>query len=88
MTTQKKNYRVSVTKTLRIEFDLAKLDDQFWNEFNSSIDDRGGPDVDYLAEHVAWNYVQGDTLFVEGIGDLKEMGVRVIEDTNDVEIEG
>jgi len=83
----KKKFRVNVTKTIEVEFDLAKLDDEFWNDFNTSIYDRGGPDIDYLAEHAAWNYVQGDTDFIEGIGPLKEMNITIAEVDSDVTID-
>ena len=83
----RKAYRVFVTKTIEVSFDMDKLDDEFWSDFNSSIDDRGGPDPEYLAEHAAWNYAQGDHDFIEGIGDLTEMGVRITETDSDVEVE-
>lgn len=82
----KKSFEVSVKKIIKVEFDVAKLDDEFWREFNETIDDRGGPDIDYLAEHAAWNFVQGEDRFIEGIGDLKEMGVEISEIDSDVEI--
>jgi hypothetical protein len=82
-----RSFKVSVTKVLTVTFDEAKLDDQFWREFNESITDRGGPDIEYLAEHAGWNHVQGDTQFIEGIGPLKEMGVQISEVDSEVEVE-
>lgn len=82
----KKRFEVSVTKTLSVEFDTDKLDDEFWRDFNSSISDRGGPDLEYLAEHAAWNFVQGEERFIEGIGPLDEMGVKIREIDSDVEV--
>lgn len=84
---ERKTYRVTVTKTVEVTFDMAKLDDEFWADFNSSITDRGGPDVEYLAEHAAWNFVQGEDQFIEGIGDLKEMGVVIRDVDSDIEAE-
>ncbi|MFC3206824.1 hypothetical protein [Aquamicrobium soli] len=83
----KQTYRVAVTKIIEVTLDLAKLDAEFWDEFNSSITDRGGPDLDYIAEHIAWNYAQGAEDFVEGVGPLKEMNITVHEVDGDVEIE-
>lgn len=83
----RKTYRVFVTKTIEVSFDMDKLDDEFWSDFNSSINDRGGADPEYLAEHAAWNYSQGDHDFIEGIGDLTEMGIRIAETDSDVEVE-
>lgn len=84
----KKTYRVAVTKFISVTFDLDKLDAEFWHDFNTSIDDRGGPDPDYLAEHAAWNFVQGDTQFIEGIGPLDEMNITISEVDSDTEIVG
>ena len=69
------------------DLDTDKLDADFWEEFNSMITDRGGPDNEYLAEHIAWNFVQGDDEFVEGVGDLKEMNISVAEAGSDVSSE-
>lgn len=80
-------YHVAVTKIIEVTLDTDKLDAEFWDEFNSSITDRGGPDNDYIAEHIAWNYVQGAEDFVEGVGPLKEMNITVREVDSDVEIE-
>jgi hypothetical protein len=57
--------------------DRSKFDDTFWREFNENMVDRGGPDFEYLAQHIAWNVSQGSLSFVEGVGDLREMGVTV-----------
>lgn len=80
-------YRVVVTKIIEVRLDRGKFGDEFWEEFNETIDDIGGQDFDYLAEHIAWNYVQGDDDFVEGVGPLKEMDVKVSEIGSNVEIE-
>lgn len=78
-------FKVEVTKYITVSFDDSKLDDQFWEEFNSTISDRGGPDLYYLAEHAAWNFVQGDSEFIEGIGPLKEMNISISETGSDVD---
>jgi hypothetical protein len=83
----KKTYRVAVTKIISVTLDLDKLDAEFWRDFNTSIDDRGGADPDYLAEHAAWNFVQGDTDFIEGIGPLGEMNIKISEIDSEVEVE-
>lgn len=80
----KRAFAVEVTRSYIVEFDTDKLDDEFWAEFNSTITDRGGEDLPYLAEHAVWNFMQGDTEFIEGIGDLKEAGVVISEDQSDV----
>lgn len=79
-------FEVTVSKIIEVEFDREKLTPAFWAEFNSTITDRGGPDVEYLAEHAAWNFVQGAENFVEGIGDLKEMGVKMHEVGSDIDV--
>lgn len=68
---------VEVTRTIEVSMDRSKFDDDFWREFNESMVDRGGPDFEYLAQHIAWNVAQGSGSFVEGVGDLREMGVTV-----------
>lgn len=83
----KQKYSVAVTKYIDVTLDTDKLDDDFWKEFNSLITDRGGPDNEYLAEHVAWNVVQGYDDFVEGVGDLKEMSITASETGSDVSVE-
>ncbi len=83
----KQKYSVAVTKYIDVTLDTDKLDADFWNEFNSLITDRGGPDNEYLAEHVAWNVVQGYDDFVEGVGDLKEMNITASETGSDVSVE-
>ncbi|MEN5297508.1 hypothetical protein ABE530_04025 [Brucella sp. TWI559] len=83
----KQKYFVAVTKYIDVTLDTDKLDADFWNEFNSLITDRGGPDNEYLAEHVAWNVVQGYDDFVEGVGDLKEMNITTSETGSDVSVE-
>lgn len=83
----KQRFEVSVTKILTVEFDVSKLDDEFWEEFNGSISDRGGPDVEYLAKHAGWNFVQGDEDFIEGIGSLDDMNVVIREIDSNVEVE-
>lgn len=83
----KKKFSVAVTKYIDVTLDTDKLDADFWEEFNSMITDRGGPDNEYLAEHIAWNFVQGDDEFVEGVGDLKEMNISVAEAGSDVSSE-
>lgn len=80
----KQKFSVAVTKYIDVTLDTDKLDADFWEEFNSMITDRGGPDNEYLAEHIAWNFVQGDDEFVEGVGDLKEMNISVAEAGSDV----
>lgn len=82
----KRVFKVSVTKFVSVEFDTDKLNDEFWREFNETIYDRGGPDIEYLAEHVAWNFVQGDDRFIEGIGPLDEMNVSVREIDSEVDV--
>ena len=83
----KQKFSVAVTKYIDVTLDTDKLDADFWEEFNSMITDRGGPDNEYLAEHIAWNFVQGDYEFVEGVGDLKEMNISVAEAGSDVSSE-
>jgi len=83
----KQTFSVAVTKYIDVTLDTDKLDADFWEEFNSMITDRGGPDNEYLAEHIAWNFVQGDDEFVEGVGDLKEMNISVAEAGSDVSSE-
>lgn len=83
----KKSFEVAITKTLRVEFDSTKLTDEFWRDFNEMISDRGGPDIEYLAEHVGWNYVQGYEKFIEGIGEIKEMGISIEERSDGVEVQ-
>ncbi|KAB2693362.1 hypothetical protein [Brucella intermedia] len=83
----KQKFSVAVTKYIDVTLDTDKLDADFWEEFNSMITDRGGPDNEYLAEHIAWNFVQGDDEFVEGVGDLKEMNISVAEAGSDVSSE-
>ena len=80
-------YLVAVTKYIEVRLDPSKLDAEFWDDFNSTITDRGGPDEEYLAEHIAWNFVQGDQYFIEGVGDLNEMNITVIEEDSDVQSE-
>jgi len=82
-----KTFRVAVTKYLEVRLNTEKLDAEFWHDFNTSITDRGGEDFEYLAEHAAWNYVQGDTVFIEGIGPLDEMHVFIAEVDSDVTVE-
>lgn len=81
----KQAFQVAVTKVLSVVFDTDKLDADFWADFHASITD--GADIDDLAKHAAWNYVQGYDDFIEGIGDLKEMNVVIREIDSDVEIE-
>ena len=83
----KQKYSVAVTKYIDVTLDTDKLDADFWKEFNSLITDRGGPDNEYLAEHVAWNVVQGYDDFVEGVGDLKEMNITTSETGSDASVE-
>lgn len=83
----KKRFAVIVTKWLSVEFDTEKMDAEFWKDFNESISDRGGEDYEYLAEHAAWNFAQGEEMFIEGIGDLREMGVVIRENDSEVEVE-
>lgn len=83
----KRRFEVSVTKILTVEFDTVKLDDEFWEDFNGSITDRGGPDIEYLAEHAGWNFVQGAENFIEGIGSLGDMNVVIREIGSNVEVE-
>lgn len=83
----KKRFVVSVTKWLSVEFDTEKMDEEFWDDFNNSISDRGGKDYEYLAEHAAWNFAQGEEMFIEGIGNLREMGVVIRENDSEVEVE-
>lgn len=83
----KQSFRITVTKIIVVDLDTDKLDTEFWREFNETITDRGGPDNEYLAEHIAWNYVQGSDDFVEGVGPLKEMNIAVREVDSDVEVE-
>lgn len=71
--------RFEVVKLIEVTIDEGKLDAEFWEDFNNSITDRGGPDPDYIGEHVAWNYVQGAYYFVEGVGNLAEMNIQVRE---------
>ncbi len=80
-------YTVAVTKYIDVVLDPEKLDAEFWEEFNSTITDRGGPDNKYLAKHIAWNIVQGEDVFVEGVGDLKEMNISAVENGSDVSVE-
>jgi hypothetical protein len=68
-----------VVQTIEVVIDESKMGAEFWDDFNKSITDRGGPDPDYICEHIAWNYAMGAERFVEGVGDLKEMNVRVRE---------
>lgn len=82
----KQSFQVAVTKFVSVEFDTEKLDAEFWGEFNDTITDRGGPDIEYLAEHVAWNFVQGDAQFIEGIGPLANMNVKVSEIDSEVDV--
>lgn len=83
----KQFFLVAVTKVITVEFDDTKLDAEFWDEFNSTIQDRGGPDIEYLAEHAAWNFVQGSEDFIEGIGSLDEMNITIREIDSDVRLE-
>jgi hypothetical protein len=82
----KKRFEVSVTKIVLVEFETDNFDEEFWEDFNTSISDRGGEDFTYLAEHAAWNFVQGEETFIEGIGDLKEMGVKLAEIDNEIDV--
>lgn len=82
----KKRFEVVVTKYVSVEFETDNFDEEFWNDFNTSISDRGGEDYTYLAEHAAWNFVQGEETFIEGIGDLGEMGVRMREVDSEVDV--
>ncbi|MCZ7854997.1 hypothetical protein O9X81_00040 [Agrobacterium salinitolerans] len=79
-------FTVTVSKSLEVEFDSSKLTPEFWEKFNSLITDRGGPDPEYLAEHAGWNFVQGDEKFIEGIGDLKEMNIKISEIDIDIDV--
>lgn len=81
----KQTFRVSVTKIVSVEFDTDKLDAEFWHDFHTSITE--GADIDDLAKHAAWNFVQGAYDFNEGIGDLREMNVVIREIDSEVEIE-
>lgn len=83
----KVSYNVRVTKVIEVTFETEYLTTEFWSDFNSSISDRGGPDTYYLAEHAAWNYVQGEDDFIEGIGDLKKMGVELREIDSELDVE-
>jgi len=83
----KLTFNVRVTKVIEVTFETDYLTDEFWDDFNSSISDRGGPDPEYLAEHAAWNFVQGDERFIEGIGPLKEMEIVIRETDSEVDVE-
>lgn len=83
----KKTFVVAVTKIVQVEFDTDKLNTEFWHDFNTSISDRGGPDLEYLAEHAAWNFVQGEERFIEGIGPLNEMNIKITETDSDISVE-
>jgi hypothetical protein len=80
----KRKYSVDVVTTYRVEIDDEKIDADFWREFSETITDTGGPDLDYLVEHIAWNVSRGEWRFVEGVGDLKEMNITC--DESDCEV--
>lgn len=81
----KKKFQVAVTKIVEVEIDTEKLDAAFYHDFHTSITD--GADEEDIVRHIAWNYVQGDDRFIEGIGDLKEMNVAITEVDSDVDIQ-
>ena len=82
----KKNFRVDVIQTYEVELDEDKLTEDFWKEFAYVISAGTEGDLEYLAEHVAWNYCIGERGFVEGIGLLDEMNIKILEVSSDVEI--
>lgn len=81
----KKKFQVAVTKIVEVEIDTDKLDEEFYTDFHTSITD--GADEADIVRHIAWNYVQGDDRFIEGIGDLKQMNVVVTDVDSDVDIQ-
>lgn len=81
----KRTFQIAVTKFLQVEVETDKLDAEFFADFQQSITHYDT--VEQIAEHVAWGYVQGAEYFVEGVGDLKEMNIRVNEVDSYVELQ-
>ena len=74
---------VEIVHTFEVTVDETKFTDEFLEEFNSTmyyIEDIDGH-IKNLACLAAYGNIDGSTNFVEGYGDLKEMGIK-IEDEN------
>lgn len=70
----KQHFIVNVNVNVLMTLDDEKMDKKFLEEFSSYmfvVDS-----LDEMAQHIAYNHVMnGENTFVEGVGDLKEMGV-------------
>ena len=72
--------KVEVRMITEIEVDETKFTPEFMQQFNELI----GPtaDIDEHIEHLAYLFVEAegchfdDHLFIEGYGDLSEMGIK------------
>lgn len=83
----KKYFRIDVIQTNVIELDEDKLTDEFWDEFTTNIARCTKGNLDYLAEHIAWNHcIRGETGFVEGVGNLDEMNIKISYGGDELEI--
>ena len=70
-------YQIAVTKIIEVTIPDGVITSEFLEEFSGSI---SYADTEReIAEHIAWNDVQGAGDFVEGVGPLKEQGIIVSE---------
>ncbi|QIG73960.1 hypothetical protein PP935_gp185 [Rhizobium phage RHph_N34] len=91
MTKIRQSFTTTIVKRLELEIDSEKLTPEIIKEYNEMITYKGDTVEEHLAniaEHYNLeNWWNGDT-FLEGYGDLKELGVRIIsEEIFDIDTE-
>lgn len=79
-----KKYRFAITQIVEIEIDEDNFGPDFLAEFSTTMWTVHDPKE--VAQHIAFNFgFNGAYDFVEGVGDLEEMGVNVSSIEVDVE---
>lgn len=77
---------VRVERYVEVDIDESKFNQEFFDEFNDYICDYGYS-LDKHIENLAYNWAMGYCDFIEGYGQLDEMGIKFREDDCIVEIE-
>ena len=82
-----KTFEGKFTHTIKIVFEKPELfDAKFFEEFSSTI--HPADTLGELAIHITHNYGYNlEDKFIEGIGNLKEMGIRIEEIDQESEVE-
>lgn len=95
-----RKFTVEVRRTVVVTLDETKFTPEFFDEFNSTIVDKGGNDGDFEraiaahAEHLAWVHASGledlsdavTPAFVEGYGPITDMGINAVVTEDDTDI--